>query len=52
MDEQLATNKFSQLWLQAKLLTPDWVKDSATVAVGVLGGLALFQMLKTRVRRI
>jgi hypothetical protein len=39
-------NKLSQFWASAKLMVPDWVKDAATVAVGVAGGMWLIQKVK------
>lgn len=41
--------RLTGFWLTARLLTPQWVKESATIAMGVFGGMALFRMFGKRV---
>jgi len=41
-------SRLGDLWFRARLLTPDWLKESTTIAVGVFGGLAIFRMFQKR----
>ena len=45
----LSPAPMANAWTLAKLWTPDWIKQGATIAIGVFGGLSLFRMFSHRV---
>lgn len=44
----LPSTPLSTIWLTAKLWTPQWLKESTTIAVGVFGGMALFRVFRRK----
>lgn len=43
-------NTAVNLWVRAKLLTPQWVKEAATVAVGVATGIGILRLFGVKGR--
>ncbi len=43
------SSPISNLWLSARLYTPQWLKEATTIAVGVFGGMALFKVFQRRI---
>jgi len=35
-------------WMWTKLLTPQWLKEAATITVGVFGALTLFRVFQRK----
>jgi len=40
--------RFLNLWQTARLLTPQWLKESTTIAIGVFGAMTLFRIFQRK----
>ena len=40
--------QLSGMWMTVQLMTPQWLKETVTISLGVFGGMALFRVFSRR----